>query len=486
MPEPAAYDPYQLSPDAVREPPSSLGLALRKIGPGLILAASIVGTGELINTVHAGATAGFVLLWLVLFSCFIKVFVQVELGRHALATGETTLTSFYRLPGPGPLFLWWWLLMMLATQAQISAMIGGTGHCFHMLFPGISPALASALGDIWPEAAFFIRSRPEMPWAIFVTVGTAALLVGGNYRFLEKFLTFLVASFTFMTVGCIILLFWTDHSFGFGEVISGFTFQLPADSAVLLVAFSMIGITGVGASELIFYPYWCIEKGYARSVGPHDGSAAWLARARGWLRVMKLDAWVSMIIYTVATVAFFVLGAAVLHGSTQKQGLPGSVGGMLDTLIDMYEPAIGYTAAAGFIIFGGFAVLYSTLVSATAGNARLTADFLRVNRFAPLRTPAERTWWVRVFCVSFCCIGLLLFVYFPNPVAMVMVGGFAQALTLPMVAAAAIFMRYRQTDARLQPSRITDVLLWLSLAAFVLAAAWGIGDVYKKLMQAIG
>jgi len=483
MPADDSFDPYVLSPEATREPPASLGTALCKIGPGLILAASIVGTGELINTVHAGAKAGFVILWLVLASCFIKVFVQIELGRHAMISGETTLTSFYRLPGPGPVFLWWWLVMMLATQAQISAMIGGTGYCFHMLLPGVSPLVADAVGGAWPAAATYLQGRPEMPWAVLVTLVTAVLLVRGNYRFLERFLTFLVASFTFMTVGCIILLFWTDHAFGFGEVLYGLSFHLPTDGEVVLVAFAMVGITGVGASELIFYPYWCIEKGYARSVGPNDGSSAWLVRARGWLRVMKLDAWVSMIVYTVATVAFFLLGAAVLHGNTD--GLPGNVGSMLKTLIDMYAPAIGSAAASVLIIFGGFAVLYSTLVSATAGNGRLTADFLRVNRFRPLRTPAERTFWVRLFCVAFCVLGLFLFVFFPNPVAMVMVGGFAQALTLPMVAAAAIFMRFRQTDPRLRGSRLTDVLLWVSLLAFVVAAAWGVGDVYARLRKAM-
>ena len=61
------------------------------------------------------------------------------------------------------------------------------------------------------------------------------------------------------------------------------------------------------------YPYWCIEKGYARFVGPRSGDAAWTARARGWIRVMHLDILCSLVVYTVATVAFYLLGAAVLH-----------------------------------------------------------------------------------------------------------------------------------------------------------------------------
>ncbi len=59
MNETSRPDPYVLSPDAVREPPHGFFPALRQIGPGLILAASIVGTGELINTTSLGAKAGF-------------------------------------------------------------------------------------------------------------------------------------------------------------------------------------------------------------------------------------------------------------------------------------------------------------------------------------------------------------------------------------------------------------------------------------------
>ncbi len=31
----------------------------------------------------------------------------------------------------------------------------------------------------------------------------------------------------------------------------------------------------VGASELVAYPYWCLEKGYARAAGKRDNSIAW-------------------------------------------------------------------------------------------------------------------------------------------------------------------------------------------------------------------
>jgi hypothetical protein len=46
------------SPDQIIDPPSGFGEIIRQIGPGLIIAANIVGSGELIMTTKTGAQAG--------------------------------------------------------------------------------------------------------------------------------------------------------------------------------------------------------------------------------------------------------------------------------------------------------------------------------------------------------------------------------------------------------------------------------------------
>jgi len=257
------YDPYRLTASGIEEPPGSLCAALMRIGPGLILAGSIVGTGELIATTHIGAKVGFVLLWLVLFSCFIKVFVQIELGRSAIVSGQTTLASLDGVPRIGPLLTWWWLAMMLATQMQIGAMIGSIGQAVHMGIPEVVPLLDRAVARVVPGLAGSWTARPELPWAFLVTLLTAGLLVWGTYRLVERVSTFLVVVFTLVTVLCVVLLQWTDYRFGVAEIVSGLTFSFPREA--ILPAFAMFGITGVGASELVSYPYWCVEKGYARS-----------------------------------------------------------------------------------------------------------------------------------------------------------------------------------------------------------------------------
>src|SRR5919112_6552849 len=96
----SAADPYQLHPADITDAPRSLGAVFSRVGPGLVLAASIVGSGELIATTTLGAQVGYAALWVILLSCVIKVVVQAEWARYTIATGETGLESFNRIPGP--------------------------------------------------------------------------------------------------------------------------------------------------------------------------------------------------------------------------------------------------------------------------------------------------------------------------------------------------------------------------------------------------
>src|SRR5688572_22748549 len=91
-------DPYHLTSEGVREPPKGWGASLKHLGPGLILSASIVGSGELVATTTLGAQVGFALLWLVIFSTLVKVAVQVELARWTIATGQPAITGYNKVP----------------------------------------------------------------------------------------------------------------------------------------------------------------------------------------------------------------------------------------------------------------------------------------------------------------------------------------------------------------------------------------------------
>src|SRR5262245_28273301 len=159
----ASYDPYLMHDGDIEDPPRSLWSALKKIGPGIILAGSIVGSGELLLTTSLGAEHGFAFLWLILFSCVVKVFVQIELGRYAISSGKPTLAALDDLPGPRwrvHWLLWWWFAMLLATVSQLGAMVGGVAQALHLAMPGVSIRLAEWSRSSLPE---FIRQANDPP-----------------------------------------------------------------------------------------------------------------------------------------------------------------------------------------------------------------------------------------------------------------------------------------------------------------------------------
>ena len=182
------------------------------------------------------------------------------------------------------------------------------------------------------------------------------------------------------------------------------------------------------------YPYWCVEKGYARFVGPRDGTAAWAARARGWIRVMHLDIVCSMVIYTMATVAFYLLGAGVLHRHGRRARRARHDPGALEASTRRRSAA----GRCGCSMLGAVVTLYGTIFAATAAHSRLFADAVRVAGVTRATTPARRLRWRNLLrrrprrsCRR------VLYWFIASPVQMVVAGGIAQALMLPLIGIAA-------------------------------------------------
>ena len=237
----------------------------------------------------------------------------------------------------------------------------------------------------------------------------------------------------------------------------------------------MFGITGVGADEIAAYNYWCLEKGYARWTGPNDGSEAWVRRARGWIRVMYKDAALSMVIYTFATVAFFMMGAAVLH----PQGLMPRGNAMITTLSRMYTDALGTWVTVVFLV-GAIAVLGSTLWAAIPAHARMYTNFLSTVGLVDWSNPAVRTRWFRRFIVALPIVWGVSSLLLSQPVLMIQIGGVMTGVFLIAVLVATWYLRRTETDSRLFGGRWFHLLLVLStiaiaaLGIYTMASALGV------------
>lgn len=97
----------------IKNPPTSLFEKLKFLGPGFILSASIVGSGELIATTVLGAEGGFITFWVILVSCLVKVAIQLEFGKNAIITGKPLMASFSTLSGPKNWAVWTTFLLTL-------------------------------------------------------------------------------------------------------------------------------------------------------------------------------------------------------------------------------------------------------------------------------------------------------------------------------------------------------------------------------------
>ncbi|MAT68964.1 MAG: iron transporter [Planctomycetaceae bacterium] len=443
-------NPYELDPQAILEPPRRLLEQLRYCGPGFILSACIVGSGELIATTTLGAKAGFATLWVILLSCLVKVAMQLQFARHAIQHGETALTAINRLPGlrfgPANWAIWFWALMFPVRVLQVGGIVGGLGLLMNLIVPSV----------------------PVAAWCLAAAVAAALLVSAERYQLIERASLAMTVLFTTLTFTSVVALQWTDYAFTASDVLGGLQGQLPADAVFFVIA--AFGLTGVGGDEILYYTYWLLEKGYAARVGPYrPDDPDWQRRARGWTRIMTLDAIVSMVSYTAVTCAFYILGAAVLHARGE---LPEGTA-MVETLARMYTESLGPWAEDVFLA-GAFVVLFSTTFSALASWTRIYSDTLGQLGFLEFEDPQQRLRSIRIMAWGFPLLWAVVFLFVKQPMYMIMLGGLATAAVLLLVVYAAICFRYGRTAPELKPSWAYDAAFWASAVAIAAFAASGI------------
>ena len=285
-------------PDIHRDPPRTLRETLACLGPGIILASSIVGSGELIATTTVGAEAGFVLLWLIVVGCAIKVAAQVEIGRATLVQGRTPLVAFDAVPGPrfaGRGWIYWgWVAMVLLVVVQQGGILIGVAQTLSAGIPltqqgrdwnrvhdeaavtRIAAAAARRGGDavradalhaefirLEAEAKAVAKPADETVWAVVTAIATSALLAVGRYRVIERVSIVLVAAFVAVTLLSVVMLqFDPAWSISATELAGGLQPSIPpavGGRSPLVTALATFGIIGVAAGELMVYPFWCLE-----------------------------------------------------------------------------------------------------------------------------------------------------------------------------------------------------------------------------------
>jgi len=435
-------DPYTHPADGVQAPPSGWWETLKYLGPGVIISATVVGSGEIILTASLGAAVGYSMLWWVLLSCWSKSILQAELARYVVLSGDTYLRALNRAPGklPGPRGPVSWPLFMgliafVPGITGLGGIIGGAGQAVVLLFPDM-PVL----------------------WAVaLLALVVAALLATGGYARLEKIMLVLVVTFTLLTLTSAGLMQTTVYATDWSDVLAGL--QLDFSTEVAVLALAAYGYTGVNASEVSAYTYWCVEKGYPARIGPFDDSPAWYARAAGWLRVLRTDVWMALVILTLATLPFFVLGAGVLHATGQQP----SGHDTLIALSQMFTLTLGEWSLWVFAI-GAFCILFSSSIAGVAGGARFIPDYLIELGFLSRQKLAVRHSIIRGYGILVPFLGLALYAGFQRPVLMVTVAGSFAAIMLPVQSGLTLYLQATRLPIAVQPGPLAR---WLLRATFV-------------------
>src|SRR5688572_4135557 len=92
----AAFPTKYLPPVKVRELPPAPTSLWKIIGPGIIAAGVGLSSGEFILWPYIASQVGLVLLWGAVLGIVTQWFLNMEIERYTLATGETVLTGFSR------------------------------------------------------------------------------------------------------------------------------------------------------------------------------------------------------------------------------------------------------------------------------------------------------------------------------------------------------------------------------------------------------
>ena len=435
--------------NSTKDPPRSFFSKLRFLGPGFILSASIVGSGELIATTILGAKGGFITFWVILVSCFVKVAIQLEFGKNTIITGKTLMYSFAKLPGPtfkkGNWAIWATFILTLLKILQVGGMLGGSAIAISMLFPQI----------------------PILIWALILGILLSFLIYKNYYSIIEKTSILMVAGFTLLTLASVLAISFTPFGFTFSDIMTGLKFELPPD--LVFIAIGAFGITGVASDEIIAYTYWCLEKGYANHTGVNDGSEDWQLRANGWIKIMQLDAIVAMIIYTLVTAAFYLLGASILYG--QKEIPEGNE--LINSLASIYTQSLGSEARFAYLA-GAFFVLYSSVFATLAYWSRLFPDIFGQLGWINPESVTDRKKWVAILAWLFPCLWVIAYLFVEMPTFMILSGGVVGSVLLLIVVFAAINFRFQNKFLKIASGLVSEIMFWLSVASIASVSIYGI------------
>lgn len=298
------------------------------IGPGLLVAATGIGAGDLATASFAGSHLGTAVLWAALIGAFLKFIVNEGLARWQLATGTTLLEG--AVLHFGQIVGWLFLVYLLFWSFFVgSALMSACGVTLHALIP------------IFEDAR-----DGKVVFGILASLAGVVLVLAGGYSLFSKVMQVCIG-FMFVTVITTAAVLWP----GTGEVLQGlFVPSIPdMDGDGLAWTVALIGGVG-GTVTVLCYGYWMREENRA---GMDD------------LKTCRID-----LAAAYGMTALFGI-AMVIIGSTIE--IEGRGAGLLVTLADRLAESLGPTGRWLFLA-GAAGAVFSSLLGVWQAVPYLFAD----------------------------------------------------------------------------------------------------------------
>ncbi|MFG3159275.1 Nramp family divalent metal transporter [Streptomyces sp. NPDC048232] len=364
----------------------------RYIGPGIVVAATGVGAGDLVATLIAGSNFGYTLLWAAVIGCLVKISLAEACGRWHLSTGTTLFEGWASLGR--------WTTWFFAIYAVIWGFVYGAAAMSSSALP---------LQALFPDVM-------DLEWW-----GIACGLVGlvfvwfNKYNVFEKVMTVLVGVMFVVTVYLAIRV--TPN---LGDAFAGLLPVLPDEKDSILNTLGLIGGVG-GTITLAAYGYWVNAKGWTST---------------GWMKVMRLDNRVAYATTGIFVIAMLFVGAELLH-SANIAIASGDKG--LIQLGDILEQQYG-TATGKLFLIGFFATSFTSLIGVWHGVSLMFADFLarlrgereaRGDELASGRR--ERSWAFRAYLLWLTFPPIVL-LFQDEPFRLIIIYGVLGAAFMPFLA----------------------------------------------------
>ncbi|WP_050989230.1 Nramp family divalent metal transporter [Corallococcus macrosporus] len=412
-------------------PPAGLSWMAR-FGPGMLVAATGVGAGDLLTASLGGSAVGMSILWAAVVGAVLKSFLNEGIARWQLATGTTVLEGWARFGA-------WLRYVFLIYLLGWSLFTGGA----------LISACGAAGDALWP-----LSSDPETSrrvWGVVHSLVGLGLVWAGGFRFFER-----------LMAACIGVMFVTVI---FTAVASGPDWSAAARGLVIPsmpaggTAWVLGLLGGVGGTVTVLsYGYWIRERG-------REGA--------GWLRTCQADLAVGY-----ALTALFGIAMVIIGSTVQLQGSGLRVATLLaQRLSDVIGP-FGYW----LFLWGFWAAVFSSLLGVWEGVPYLFADFLRVHRREPgsAAVPLRDTRAWRGYLVALAVVPLpLLWVPLQRAQLAYAVMG---SLFMPLLAATLLWMNNRAAwVGGLRNTWLVNAALVATLLLFLGVGASEAFDAIRKL-----